>query len=150
MNVSEDAPGLQADLIGSGKEGRKDGKRRTKLHAQWAAERDEKDMAGVVAAMKSGWRRSRRRGLDGEDVRPLTIGPSTSLLLHTSVIDVTTSSCTVLLTTVSAPERVPAPPVPGLLLGTGDRMRSVQNQHGSQDPSSDVNDDASKTMSAQS
>ena len=70
--------------------------------------------------------------------------PSTSLLLHTSVIDVTTSSCTVLLTTVSAPERVPAPPVPGLLLGTGDRMRSVQNQHGSQDPSSDVNDDASK------
>lgn len=59
----------QAELIGTGKEGRKDGKRRAKLHAQWAEERDEAQMAGVVAAMKSGWRRSRRRGLDGEDVR---------------------------------------------------------------------------------
>ena len=91
---------MQADLIGSGKEGRKDGKRRTKLHAQWAAERDEKDMAGVVAAMKSGWRRSCRRGLDGEDVRPLTSGTPTPPLLHTSDVDVTTSSHAVLLTSV--------------------------------------------------
>lgn len=60
---------MQADLIGVGRERRKDSKRRQKLHATWEQQRDEAEMSGVVAAMRSGWKRNRRHGLDGEDVR---------------------------------------------------------------------------------
>lgn len=62
-----DDDGDLADLIGEGRERRKDSKRRQKLHATWAKQRDEAEMAGVVAAMRSGWKRNRHNGLGGEE-----------------------------------------------------------------------------------
>ncbi len=60
----------QADLIGTGKEKKRDAAKREKLHAKWLQQQDATDMEAVVAAMRSGWRRpSRNNGLDGDLVR---------------------------------------------------------------------------------
>lgn len=60
----------QADLIGTGKEKKRDAAKREKLHAKWLQQQDATDMEAVVAAMRSGWRRpGRNNGLDGDLVR---------------------------------------------------------------------------------
>ena len=43
--------------MGTGKEGAKDGRLRAGLHAEWAKEQDQAEMAAVVAGMQRGWRK---------------------------------------------------------------------------------------------
>ena len=43
--------------MGTAKEGARDGRLRTGLHAEWMQQQDQEDMAAVVAGMQRGWRK---------------------------------------------------------------------------------------------
>ena len=62
---------MQADLIGTAKEGERDDRVRARLHAAWLQEQDQDDMARVVAGVRRGWQRpDAANGLyDDDEVR---------------------------------------------------------------------------------
>ncbi len=66
---------MQADLIGTAKEGERDDRKRARLHAAWLQEQDQDDMARVVAGVRRGWQRpNAANGLfDDDEVRPCRI-----------------------------------------------------------------------------
>ena len=59
---------LQADLIGTAKEGERDDRVRARLHAAWLQEQDRDEMAKVVAGVRRGWQRpNAANGLHDDD-----------------------------------------------------------------------------------
>ena len=59
----------QADLIGKAKETDKDRAMRERLHLDWEAQQDDKDVQQVLRGLKGGFRRRRGAGFLDDEVR---------------------------------------------------------------------------------
>lgn len=60
---------MQASLIGDVRERRRDQKVRDAMHHQWLEKQDAREMREVVEGIQRGFRRVRRGGLAGDEVR---------------------------------------------------------------------------------
>lgn len=56
---------VQADLIGAGRDGKKDEKMRAKLHAAWLEQQDTARVEALLHGVKNGFRK-KRSALDDE------------------------------------------------------------------------------------
>ena len=60
-------------------EGARDGRLRAGLHAEWAKEQDQADMAAVVAGMQRGWRKPGGNAFEDDEYEVCT--PNMAALL---------------------------------------------------------------------
>lgn len=72
MEANLPGHGVQADLMGTVKEGHRDGRRRARLHAEWAQQQDQANIAAVMAGLQHGWRKPGGNAFEDDDVEVRT------------------------------------------------------------------------------